>query len=308
MTSDDKPIPLIRTDAPAVSMKSLDILWFQVGGTICNLRCHHCFISCTPENDKFNFLSLEFCRKYLMQSIDLGVREYYFTGGEPFANPQFLDILEETLRIGPATVLTNGTLLSDRTLERLSAMNDRSPYSLEFRVSIDGCNAEMNDPIRGRGTFDRAMEGVRRLAGRGFLPIVTIMRSWEGEDDDVLAPLVRRLQAIGNDRPRLKVLPSIKLGEEVLRCRTYHQDERVTAEMMDGYDESQLVCSHSRLVTDQGVWVCPILLDEPDGRLGDRLSDTMISYPLRHQACFTCWQYGAICSNPATSLERTTDV
>ncbi len=35
--------------------------------------------------------------------------------------------------------------------------------------------------------------------------------------------------------------------------------------MMQGYDRSQLICQHSRLVTDRGVWVCPILLDAPDG-------------------------------------------
>ena len=44
----------------------------------------------------------------------LGVREYYFTGGEPFLNPEFMAILESALRRGPATVLTNGTLIHAR--------------------------------------------------------------------------------------------------------------------------------------------------------------------------------------------------
>jgi len=45
-------------EAPLVQLDHLDTLWFQVTGTICNLRCVHCFISCAPDNDSFEFLSL----------------------------------------------------------------------------------------------------------------------------------------------------------------------------------------------------------------------------------------------------------
>jgi hypothetical protein len=70
--------------------------------------------------------------------------------------------------------------------------------------------------------------------------------------------------------------------------------------MMEGYDQSQLICNHSRIVTDHGVYVCPILLDAPDARLGDALSDAQTTYALRHHACYTCYQYGALCANPSS--------
>ena len=97
------------------------------------------------------------------ESVPLGVKEYYFTGGEPFLNPDMTDILDRTLRYGPATVLTNGTVLKDEWLMRLRAAEEASLYSLEFRVSIDGYSPETNDPIRGEGTFARAMSGVQKL-------------------------------------------------------------------------------------------------------------------------------------------------
>ena len=50
-------------------------------------------------------------------------------------------------------------------------------------------------------------------------------------------------------------------------------------------------------MTDKGVYVCPILIDSPDARMGDSLDDAMRPYPLRHGACTTCYQYGAICTN-----------
>ena len=49
-----------------------------------NLTCHHCFISCSPHNDSFGFLTLDQVRESLEASRQLGVKEYYFTGGEPF--------------------------------------------------------------------------------------------------------------------------------------------------------------------------------------------------------------------------------
>jgi hypothetical protein len=104
----------------------------------------------------------------------------------------------------------------------------------------------------------------------------------------------------------LKILPLLRLGAESLRTRGYHDDETVTPEMMLDYDEGQLICSSARVVTDQGVWVCPILLDSPEARMGGTLEEAMTPYPLRHSACFTCYAYGAICSNPSSSFGATT--
>src|SRR5205823_9462016 len=153
------PLPLLEHPAPSVPLSHLDDLWFQVAGTLCNLTCRHCFISCSPHNRSFGFLDPETVRRYLDESVALGVKEYYFTGGEPFLNPDMTDILELTLRYGPATVLTNGTVFREEWLRRLARAEAASPYSLEFRVSIDGFSPADNDPVRGAGTFDRALRG-----------------------------------------------------------------------------------------------------------------------------------------------------
>src|SRR5437773_10214464 len=103
-------LPIVD-EAPLVGIDHLDELWFQVGGTVCNLECRHCFISCSPHNHNFGFLELATVERVLEESVALGVREYYFTGGEPFLNRDMVAILEATLGYGPATVLTNGTVL-----------------------------------------------------------------------------------------------------------------------------------------------------------------------------------------------------
>ncbi|WP_428940219.1 radical SAM protein [Fontivita pretiosa] len=290
-------------DTPRIRLDSFDHLWFQVTGTLCNLACTHCFISCSPSNHSFGFLDYEHVIRTLHDSREFGVKEYYFTGGEPFMHPRLLDMLEQTLAIGPATVLTNGTLLRDNTIRRLARMRDASIYSLEIRVSIDGPDAATNDPIRGQGTFARAMAGVKKLVDAGFLPIITMAQTWDdSESESVYRRMRQALLELGYTRPRVKMLPSIRLGAEVARSRGYRDDERVTPQMMHGYDSSNLICSNSRIVSDRGVHVCPILIEQPDSILGKTLKEAASKdYALRHQACYTCWLYGAICTNASTA-------
>jgi sulfatase maturation enzyme AslB (radical SAM superfamily) len=293
-------LPSADVNAPYVPLAHLDDLWFQVAGTLCNLTCKHCFISCSPHNHAFGFLTLEQVKQAIEESVHLGVKEYYFTGGEPFLNREMVGILELTLRYGPATVLTNATVLKEEWLTRLARAEQQSLYSLEFRVSIDGYDAATNDPVRGEGTFARAMSGVRQLLAHGFLPIITVTQIGDEQHaDELFGQFVEVLKANGYTRPRVKILPTLRIGAEADRQRGYRPEERVTPEMMVGFEVGQLICNHSRIVTDRGVYVCPILIDAVDARMGGTLAESLGEYPLRHQACHTCYQYGALCSNPS---------
>lgn len=270
----------------------------------CNLSCHHCFISCSPKNDSFGFLSFERVRDCLQESVPLGVKEYYFTGGEPFLNPEMVPILVETLRYGPATVLTNGTVLKDEWLGILSNAVSASRYRLEFRVSLDGFSAAQNDPIRGEGTFERILRGLVKLVEFGFLPIVTAVRTWPLEQEDqIVGDFVELLRQVGYDQPRLKILPKLQLGAEAQRSTPYAESDRITQEMLIDYDQSQLLCEHSRIISDRGVHVCPILIESPDSLLGSSLATAKTSFPLVHGACRTCYQHGAICSNSCSTAK-----
>jgi AdoMet-dependent heme synthase len=241
-------------------------------------------------------------RPYLQEGVQLGVKEFYFTGGEPFANPDLLKILEAALQVGPATVLTNATLLSSQVVKELASLREASIYSLELRVSLDGFSPEANDPIRGFGTFRRIMLGIKLLLDGGFLPIITAMRSWPiDQDEDQLGGFEIALAKIGYKYPRIKLLPSLKIGQEALRQHGYSECHYITKSMMEAYDRSQLMCSNSRIVSSRGVHVCPILVDQPDSLLGARLSDAKDKFELRHQACLTCYQYGALCSNASSA-------
>lgn len=282
---------------PSVPMLSLDTLWFQVAGTICNIACTHCFISCSPNNHAHEMMTVEEVELRLAEARRLGVREYYFTGGEPFMNRDMLAILELTLRQGPASVLTNGMLLRPDICERLAELARGSEYSLDIRVSLDGFDRASHDAIRGDGVWDRVMSGLRNLANAGINPVITVTEAAEGvatkEGRERFLNLIR---SFGFDRPRLKVMPLFRIGAEAQRSRPYDPWEQITPEMLDEKSASTLQCSSCRMVTARGVYVCPILIDEPDARMGASIEETLRPFPLRYGACHTCWVTGMTCT------------
>jgi molybdenum cofactor biosynthesis enzyme MoaA len=281
---------------PYVPSVSLDTLWFQVAGTLCNLKCTHCFISCSPTNHNHEMLTLEQVRGRLAEAASLGVREYYFTGGEPFMNTQILTILEEALAQGPVSVLTNGLLLTPERCRKLKALSDGSEYSLDIRISIDGYSAGVNDPIRGAGTFEKILAGVRNLAEAGLNPVITVTEACDGAASaEGREQFLDWMKGIGLPRPRLKILSLFRIGAEEQRLRAYESWETLRGRHLTEDEAEKLQCSSCRMVTSKGVYVCPILIDEPAARMGETLSETLRPFQLAHSACFTCHEYGVTC-------------
>jgi sulfatase maturation enzyme AslB (radical SAM superfamily) len=281
---------------PSVPMLGLDTVWFQVAGSVCNLACTHCFISCSPTNHTHAMMDAASVERHLRDAEGLGVREYYFTGGEPFLNPEFMAILESALRRGPATVLTNGTLIHARRAAALQALADGSPYSLDIRLSLDGFDAASNDAIRGAGTFERILEAIGHLSAAGINPVITVTEACEEAAGSAgRGLLLERLRDMGLDRPRLKVMPLLRLGAEAARTRGYAEEETLAGMDLTAGDAAALQCSSGRMITAGGVYVCPILIDTPQARMGAALAETLMPYPLRHRACHTCHAQGLNC-------------
>jgi uncharacterized Fe-S cluster-containing radical SAM superfamily protein len=284
-------------DVPVQPFHALDTLWIQVAGSVCNLACTHCFVTCGPDEHRHEPMSRDEVASRVAEALALGVKEIYFTGGEPFVVPRFEDMLEDTLAVAPATVLTNGTLFTASRIERLAALARASRYSLELRVSLDGLDAASHEELRGAGTFARTLDGLRALSGAGLLPIVTVTRFG---DEDALGFRDRwfaLLRGAGVREPRLKVLPLFRLGREVERSRGYGAGETLALLPPADFDPHRLQCGSCRAVTSRGVYVCPLLVDEPGGRMDDTLAGAARPFPLAHGACHTCWVTGMTCAN-----------
>ncbi|HTS01613.1 MAG TPA: radical SAM protein [Thermoanaerobaculia bacterium] len=281
---------------PVAPLAALDTVWIQVAGTLCNLACTHCFISCSPANDAHGMMPLADVVRVLDEAERLGAKEYYLTGGEPFLNRDILAILEAALAKGPVSVLTNGVLIRPDTARSLKALSDASEYSLDLRVSLDGWDAATNDAVRGAGTFERILAGARNLAAEGLNPVITVTEVVDGAGTrEGRARFLAFLRQIGLSQPRLKVMPLLRLGAEEKRLRGYAPDETLEGRTLTPEDLEALQCSSSRMVTSKGAYVCPILIDADDARMGATLSDTLRPFTLSHRACFTCQEFGLSC-------------
>jgi sulfatase maturation enzyme AslB (radical SAM superfamily) len=236
--------------------------------------------------------------RYLDDARRMGVKEIYFTGGEPFIHRSFLAILECALRDFPVSVLTNGVLIDRAKADRLRRIADGSRFSLEIRISIDDHVEVRNDAIRGKGTFRKALNAYQLLYDRGFLPILTVteMRDYldpRGVERDLHGRYVKLLRSFGIDRPRIKVIPIFEMG----MLPTPSEQRPVTPEMLRELDPDALQCSSSRIVAHDGVYACPILVGEPEARLADDLEGGLQDCSLYHSSCHTCYVTGMTCKN-----------
>jgi organic radical activating enzyme/TusA-related sulfurtransferase len=130
----------------------------------CNLRCDYCCVRSSPKAPRRE-LGLSRIQRIASEAADLGVSEIFVTGGEPFLLADIGDILAACTVTAPTTVLTNGSLLAGRRLEALRSLpNDR----LTLQISLDSPTPERHDRHRGKGTWERAWQAIKRARAEGF--------------------------------------------------------------------------------------------------------------------------------------------
>lgn len=276
----------------------LDTLWVQVTGTVCNIACKHCFISCGPKVETHRLMQRSAVRDALRDGAAAGMRAVWYTGGEPFVHPEILELIDDALELAPLGILTNGMLIDEPMAKQIADRLATSTYNLEIRVSLDGSSAEENDRVRGRGVFAEACDGIRALARHGVEPIVAVSQL---DDTSQLEQgrFVALLRTLGVKKPRVKWIPPFRIGREASRRggRAYNSWERLAAEeLADPEASTRLQCGSSRCVTAEGVFSCPILINEPGWRMGDTLGEALRPNRVDHEACHTCWVEAFSCS------------
>ncbi len=144
-------------------------LWLHTNNS-CNLACEHCLVSSGPDGD----VGLDGARlvELIDEAASLGVERFYFTGGEPFLRKDAFDLVQRVTRHHQRElrILTNGILFRGALLDRLRGQD---PSRLRLQVSLDGATAAVNDAVRGRGSFEKILAGVRELVASGFPPTLS---------------------------------------------------------------------------------------------------------------------------------------
>ncbi|MGD9612672.1 MAG: PqqD family peptide modification chaperone [Kiritimatiellia bacterium] len=156
----------------------------------CNLRCAYCFYA--DEMVGRRDLPAERWRTFFRELDGLAVRSLTLSGGELFLRSDLWELLDGIVAARMRySILTNGTLLTEKTLAELGRADRRRRLDA-IQVSIDGSCAEIHDASRGKGSFDKAVRGLRLLQAAGFPATarVTVNRHNVGDLDNVMRLLL----------------------------------------------------------------------------------------------------------------------
>lgn len=260
LTRNNDPRPTEKFDHPDITAKGeprarvglvkLETLWFNTG-TLCNIECKNCYILSSPKNDSLVYLSTAEVVTFLDEIAEkkFGTREIAFTGGEPFLNPDMIEILDETLsRDFDVLVLTNAMqpMQRPRVSKGLLDLKERYGSRLVLRVSLDHHSQALHEEERGEKTWAKAIKGLDWLNDNGFAIAIAGRTCW-GKDAAAERGGYRDLisrhgwAVDADDATRLVLLPEMEPAADVPEITT------ACWSILDK-DPRSIMCASSRMV------------------------------------------------------------
>ena len=148
----------------------------------CNLACVHC-LSSSGRRDPRELSAAE-CRAVIDELARMQVFYVNIGGGEPTVRPDFMEILDYAVghKVG-VKFSTNGVKITPGLARRLAATD-----YVDVQISLDGATAEVNDAVRGTGSYATALRAIGNLADAGFAGFkisVVVTRHNAGQLDEL---------------------------------------------------------------------------------------------------------------------------
>jgi len=285
----------------SVPLTRLETLWFNTG-TLCNLACATCYIESSPTNDALVYISADDVARFLDEAETLGTEEIGFTGGEPFMNPDFLAMLEDSLERGfEALVLSNAMKPMRRHEAALLDLRERFGDRLTIRVSLDHHTKEGHEGERGPRSWEPGLNGLKWLSDNGF-SIAVAGRLLPGEGMEEAREGYARLFAAetvridAHDPMRLVLFPEMDESKDIAE---------ITTECWDilGKSAAEIMCATSRMVVHRKgedaprVAACTLIPYDQGFNMGATLEEASGEIALNHPHCARfCVLGGASCS------------
>lgn len=234
----------------SVELERLETLWINTG-TLCNIECVNCYIESSPSNDRLVYISAAEARAYLdeIEAQNLRTRQIGFTGGEPFLNPDMLEMARDCLSRGfEILILTNAMqpMQRKRIKEGLLALQKEFGSLLSLRVSLDHYTQKLHETERGPRTWDMAVSGLDWLSENGFTISIAGRTCWGEEESVARLGYARLITSHGwsidaNDTASLMLFPEMDETVDVAEITT-------SCWSILGQKPSELMCSSSRMI------------------------------------------------------------
>jgi uncharacterized Fe-S cluster-containing radical SAM superfamily protein len=287
-----------------VALQELRTLWFNTG-TLCNLACRNCYIESTPANDRLAFLSAAEVGVFLDEIAreDYPVREIGFTGGEPFSNPEIVEMMGDALSRGfRVLVLTNALKPMANRKAALLALRARFGDALVIRVSLDHYGPALHEWERGKRSFAPALDGLRWLSQNGFRTSVAGRSCWNEPEPELRRGYARlfaenKIAVDAFDPLALVLFPEMDEHSDV---------PEITGDCWRilGVAPQDMMCATSRMVAKRkgagrpAVLACTLIAYDPRFEMGATLGESTGAVALNHPHCARfCVLGGGSCSS-----------
>ena len=298
--------PRVTADGAArasVSLKALRTLWINTG-TLCNLTCVNCYIESSPTNDRLVYITTGEVGAYLdeIAADELFTEEIGYTGGEPFMNPDMIDILDLTLSRGfRALVLTNAMRPMAKVQDGLLALREKYGAQLVLRVSVDHYDLAHHEKERGPRSWQPAIDGLKWLSENGFNINIAGRTFWNETQEELRTGYGAMFTDIGliidsNDPVDLVLFPEMDEMADVPEITT------ACWNILDVSPDA-MMCATSRMVVKRRgadkpvVMPCTLLPYDERFEMGGTLADAAADVPLNHPHCAKfCVLGGGACS------------
>lgn len=132
----------------------------------CNLQCQHCYA--THLNSQQTTIPYSIFANILSDFREVGGKKITLSGGEPLIHPDIHKILSECSTFSRVQILTNGTLLTNSLVQQFIGK------PIQIQISLDGSCAQIHDAIRGKGSFEKALQGIHQLQTAGLNSAITL--------------------------------------------------------------------------------------------------------------------------------------
>jgi radical SAM protein with 4Fe4S-binding SPASM domain len=193
------------------------VFWETTAG--CNLACIHCRRITVADQLLPQDLSTQEAFDMIDQIAAFAKPIFVLSGGEPLFRPDIFEIARYAHDAGLIVALaTNGTLIDADVAQKIKASGVR-----RVSVSFDGADAETHDIFRGKGAFERAIEGIKHLqeVGVGFQINTTVARHNVNQMPETLI----LAKGLGADALHLFLLVPVGCGVEIADDQQISPDE-----------------------------------------------------------------------------------
>ena len=289
----------------SVAFTNPTTLWFNTG-TLCNIECVNCYIESSPKNDALVYLTADEVDDYLEQikTQNWPIKEIAFTGGEPFMNPDMIEMTRRSLARGfEVLILTNAMRPMMRRSIQKGLLELQKDYSdkLTLRISLDHHTAENHDVMRGKNSYDVTLQGMDWLRDNGFRMAVAARTLWNETDAENRAGFAALFEERGYDidaqNPAMTVLfPEMDETVDVPEITT-------ACWGILNKNPDDIMCASSRMVVKRkgadkpAVIACTLLPYDAEFELGESLAEAEGAVKLNHPHCAKfCVLGGASCS------------